>query len=177
MVGAPTIKPTTHLCLQVRHVHLCQQQPLLCDGHHAHHQVLPGLVGDGLFRTAPAKQYPMGLCSLLARLALGQFLDSCSIAPPPPPKLDEFTESVLSKFYVPTDHYTDSVNSYGADLSADTGTYKPLPPLPNGKAEAAELALAKARAQTQDAMSKLVALPKGMMRFDKFGHPRVTFDS
>ena len=97
--------------------------------------------------------------------------------PPSPPLLDEFTESVLSKFYVPTDLYSDSVNSYGADLSADTGTFKSLPPMPSGKAEAAEHALANARAQTLSAMSKLVALPKGMSRFDKFGHSRVTFDS
>ena len=177
MVGAPSMKPTTLLCLQVNRIALLDLQCLRCDRQHVHQQVLRGLDEDGLFRTAPAKQYPRGLCSLLARLALGQFLDSCSSNPPASPLLDEFSESVLSKFYVPTDYYTDSVNSYGADLSVNTGTYKPLPQLPSGKAEAAELALATARANTHSAMSKLVALPNGKSRIDKFGHSRVVFNT
>ena len=87
-----------------------------------------------------------------------------------PPKLDDFADSAFSKFYVPADHYSESAQSYGADFSANTGTYSALSPLPNGKAEAAEEALVCARANSQKAMNMLSALPHGMQGFDKHGH-------
>ena len=175
MTGAPSKKPTTLLCLQVNNLQQLLDAPLLCDGSHVHSKVLRGLDADGLFRTAPAKQYPQGLCSILAKLALGQFLDVCSASPPPPPLLEEFADSVFFKFYVPTDHYTESIQSYGADCSVNTGTYRAVAPLPNGKGAAADAAFAHAKASSQRAMSVLSALPNGMQCFDKHGLSRVSF--
>ena len=120
--------------------------------------------------------YPGRMCNILAKLALGQFLNSCSTSPPPTPLLEEFSDSVLSKFYVPTDHYTESENSFGADYSSHSGTYKALAPLPNGKEEANAAALAKARVAAKNAMAVLSALPKGSVSLDKFGHSRVHFE-
>ena len=76
MFGAPSRKPTTLLLLQVKHAQELLQLPRICDGQHTHQQVLRGIDENGLFRTAPAKQYPQGLCAILAKLAVGQFLDS-----------------------------------------------------------------------------------------------------
>ena len=175
MMGAPSKKPTTLLCLQVNNLQQLLDAPRLCDGSHVHAKVLRGLDEAGLFRTAPAKQYPQGLCSILAKLAVGQFVDICSASPPPPPLLEDFVDSVLFKFYVPTDHYTESAQSYGADCSVNTGTYSALPPLPNGKVAAAEAAFAHAKDCSQRAMSVLSALPNGKQCFDKHGLPRVSF--
>ena len=94
---------------------------------------------------------------------------------PHPPKLDDFADSVFSKFYFPIDHYAESAQSYGADFSTNAGTYSALPLLVNGKTEAAEEALVCARANSQKAINMLGALPNGMQGFDKHGHQRVTF--
>ena len=149
-----------------------QYVPLTCDGQllHTHSAVLRGLDSNGLFRTAPAQ----GLCSILAKLAVGQFFDIVP-SPPPPPLLQDFVDSVLFKFYVPTDHYMESTQAYGADCSSFTGTYSSLPPLPNGKAAADEEALANAKLASQTAMTMLSALPNGKQCFDKLGFPRVSF--
>ena len=82
MLGAPSKKPTTLLCLQVKCINLLREAPTTCNRQHVHATTLRGLDADGLFRTAPAKQYPRGLCNLLARLAHGQFW--MSAFPPPP---------------------------------------------------------------------------------------------
>ena len=95
--------------------------------------------------------------------------------PLPPPLLDEFVKSVLAKFFVPTDPYLETAQSFGADLSVHTGTYCSLPPLPNGKVEALEEALAKAKADSRRAFDVLSALPEGRQCFDKHNQPRVTF--
>ena len=116
------------------------------------------------------------MCRILAKLTLGQFLDLCSSAPPPPPLLEEFSDSVLAKFYVPSDPYTESENSYGADFSTHTGTYKALSPLPNGKEEANIAALANARIAAKNAMACLSTLPNGSVSSDKYGHSRVHFE-
>ena len=81
MLGAPSKKPTTLLCLQMKGINLLREAPTTCNGQHVHATTLRGLDSDGLFRTAPAKQYPRGLCNLLARLAHGQFLDVCLSSP------------------------------------------------------------------------------------------------
>ena len=116
MLGAPSKKPTTLLCLQVKRLQLLLDAPTTCDRSHNHATTLRGLDENGLFRTAPAKQYPRGLCSILAKLALGQFVDSCSASPPPLPKPDDFADPVFSQCYVPTDHYSESAQPYGADF-------------------------------------------------------------
>ena len=97
--------------------------------------------------------------------------------PPFPPQLDEFVQSVLAKFFVPTDPYLETAQSFGADLSVHTGTYCSLPPLPNGKVEALEEALAKAKADSRRAFDLLSTLPGGRQCFDKHDQPRVTFVS
>ena len=140
MLGAPNKKPTTLLCLQVKCIHILKQTPTTCDQQHQHATTLRGVDDNELFRTAPAKQYPRGMCSLLAKLAHGQFLAACRAMPPPPPLLEEFAQSVLAQFYIPTDPYLEA-QSFGADLSGHTGTYRSLPPLPNGKEEALDEAL------------------------------------
>ena len=105
---------------------MLRQTPTTCDQQHQHATTLRGVDDNGLFRTAPAKQYPRGMCSLLAKLAHGQFWAACRAMPPPPPLLEEFAQSVLAQFYIPTDPYLE-VQSFGADLSVHTGTYRSLP--------------------------------------------------
>ena len=82
---------------------------------------------------------------------------------------------MLSQLYVPTDHYVNEAQSYGADFSADTGSYQALPPLPDGKSEAAAAALAFARAKATQAFTVLGDLPNGRTHFDKHGLSRVHF--
>ena len=74
----------------------------------------------------------------------------------------------------PGDPYLEA-QTYGADLSSHTGTYKHLPPLPNGKDEAFAEALAKARVDTATALDSLSDLPNGRLLTDKHGLNRVTF--
>ena len=90
MFGAPSKKPTTLLCLQVQHLDLLRNMPHVCDGNHEHATVLRGLDSEGLFRTAPAKTYPRGLCAILVKLAFEQFASICSDHPPAHPDLDRF---------------------------------------------------------------------------------------
>ena len=105
-------------------------------------------------------------------MAVGQFLEVAR-RNPPPPRLEEFVESVLFKFYIPTDPDLNSTNSFGADCSTSSGTYGILPPLPNGKAEDAVKALAEAQAASAHAMTCLFGLPNGSAVSDKQGHLRL----
>ena len=172
MFGAPSKKPTTLLCLNALHLEPFESAPLVCC-HTSHEVILTGKDEHGNFRTAPAKQYPGGLCGALAGVAVGQFLGIARRNPPPPPRLNEFEESVLSKFYIPSDPYLNSSNSFGADCSTSTGTYGILPPLPNGKEEIAAKALAEAHAASVQAMTCLFGLPNGSALPDKRGHLRL----
>jgi len=175
MFGAPSMKPTTLLCLQVQHLQLLRDIPHRCDKSHVHATVLRGLDSNGLFRTAPAKTYPKGLCSILAKLACSQFDSICDRSPPPPPDLDQFSSSDLARFYVPTDPYLNSAQSYGADFSSLSGQHAFMPPLPNGKAAKAESELVSARQLACTAIEGLSQLPNGMSVVGKHGSSRVHF--
>ena len=175
MFGAASKKPTTLLCLQVQHLHLLRDLPHRCDKSHVHATVLRGLDSNGLFRTAPAKTYPKGLCSILAKLACAQYDSICDRSPPQPPDLDQFFSSDLARFYIPTDPYLNSAQSFGADFSSLSGLHTYLPPLPNGKAARVESELLSARQLACTAIEGLSRLPNGMTAVDKHGCPRVSF--
>ena len=158
--------------LNVSNFEQFESAPLTCT-HHSHAEVLIGKDSDGNYRTAPAKMYPEGLCRALASVAAGQFLAVAHRAPPRAPCLEEFAESVLAKFYIPSDPYLQTANSFGADCSTHTGTYSTLLPLPNGKAEIAAQALVDAKAASESAMTHLFGLPNGSSFPDKYGYPRL----
>ena len=96
MFGAPSKKPTTLLCFQCAHFQQLIIIPLTCDGLHSHSAALHGLGSQGCFRTAPATQYPQDFRSILAKLVIGQFMNSCESHPLPSPHLDDFASSALS---------------------------------------------------------------------------------
>ena len=100
-------------------------------------------------------------------------------APParlPPLPLMSSQKLHYPNFVVPSAYYILEAQSYGVDFFADTGSYQALPPLPNGKSEAAAAALAFARAKATQAFAVLGALPNGRTHFDKHGLARVQFD-
>ena len=79
------------------------------------------------------------------------------------------------EFYIPTDPYLNSAQSYGADFSSLSGLHTYLPPLPNGKAARVESELLSARQLACTAIEGLSRLPNGMTAVDKHGRPRVRF--
>ena len=172
MFGASSRKPTTLLCFNIKAIALLRQTNKVCDGTHHHATVLRGLDENGLFRTSPAKQYPPGLCHILAQLAYGQFVDACT-SPPPFPDLDQFASSVLSKFYIPTDPYQESTQTFGADFSSNSGGYASLSALPSAKAEEFESRLSAARVKAQNTLDKLAHSPLGTSVTNQHGLHRV----
>jgi hypothetical protein len=81
----------------------------------------------------------------------------------------------LARFYVPTDPYLNSAQSYGADFSSLSGQHAFMPPLPNGKAAKAESELFSARQLACTAIEGLSQLPNGMSVVGKHGSSRVHF--
>ena len=108
-------------------------------------------------------------------MAFQQFDSICDRFPPSPPDLDQFAQSDLARFYVPTDPYLDSAQSYGADFSSLSGQHAFMPPLPNGKAAKAESELVSARQLARTAIEGLSQLPNGMSVVGKHGSSRVHF--
>ena len=172
MFGAVSKKPTSLLCLNVKNFEQFETAAHQCT-HLDHEEVLIGLDDNGTFRTSPSKQYPPGFCHALASIAVGQFLSIARRKPPGAPGLEEFADTVLSKFYIPSDPYLLNANSYGADCSTHSGTFSTITPLPNGKAEIAAKAFEDAHAASVSAMSYLFGLPNGSCATDKYGHPRL----
>ena len=115
------------------------------------------------------------MCTIFAKLAYGQFASISDRSPPLPPDLDRFAQSDLARFYVPTDPYLVSAQSYGADSSTLSGQHAFMPALPKGKEAKLESELVSARPLARLALEGLSQLPNGVAVVAKHGSSRVTF--
>jgi len=118
--GADSKKPT---CLMA--VNLPQLRPVLrslpgqgfcAHGRNGHKAVLKGLAEDGTWRTAPAKQYPSGMCNAVSDAVLA-FVQNAVNHDSPGVRQD--LPSNVSPFYTPLDPYCaeHTLGAYGQDFA------------------------------------------------------------
>jgi len=119
--GAESKKPT---CLMA--VNLPQLRPVLrslpgqgfcAHGRKGHKAVLKGLAEDGTWRTAPAKQYPSGMCNAVSDAVLEFILSAVNHTMPG--ERQDLPPNV-SPFYTPLDPYCaeHTLGAYGQDFHA-----------------------------------------------------------
>ena len=123
MFEAPSQKPTTLLCLNCLHIRQAIRAApngAKCN-HSSHASVLIGRKSDGPFATAPSKQYPGPMDSMLARVTYSHIRTQMVNLENghSPCDLHNFVLFPLGAFYVPLDPYNPDqvLGQFGSDFA------------------------------------------------------------
>jgi len=126
--GADSKKPTCLMAINLPYLRSTFRalpgQGFCSHGRRAHKATLKGLAEDGTWRTAPAKQYPSGMCSAVSDAVVEFVLQR--VHQYEPGDRHELPATV-SPFYTPLDPYCaeHTLGAYGQDFAnRDTGTNK-----------------------------------------------------
>ena len=102
MFGAPSQKPTGLMavqCPQLLALLQVHRNAGRCNGGHLHVNLMQRLP-DGRFGTAPSKQYPAGLCAVLARALATNVAERL-----PPSRGEAEPDPVAERLFVPLDPF------------------------------------------------------------------------
>jgi len=118
--GAESKKPTCLMAVNLPQLRSALRslpgQGFCAHGRKGHKAVLKGLAEDGTWRTAPAKQYPSGMCNAVSDAVLA-FVQNSVNHNSPGDRLD--LPSNVSPFYTPLDPYCaeHTFGAYGQDFA------------------------------------------------------------